>query len=175
MPLVADDSVGKGPLSRFLVTRERLALLIVTTPWSASSDAAARLRDAFKLTPAEVKLAVALMQGSSTGSYARSRGIAPNTARNQLRSLLEKTATHRQAELVAVLFSALGHSNSVMIEKSGQRAGRGQERTSRSMRHDFASVLQIAKFVPRLPRAETNFAIRTLARGRGLASARRQS
>ena len=111
VPLVADDSVGKGPLSRFLAEPERLALLIVTTPWSASSDAAARLRDAFKLTPAEVKLAVALMQGSSTGSYARSRGIAPNTARNQLRSLLEKTETHRQAELVAVLFSALGHSN----------------------------------------------------------------
>jgi len=42
-----------------------------------------------------------------------------------------------------------------------------RERTSRSESHwyhEIASVLQIAKFVPNPPRAQTNFAIRTLGR-----------
>ena len=108
VPLVADDSVAKGPLGRFLADRERLALLIVSTPWEPALDTTARLRAAFAATPAEAKLAVALMEGSSLDSYARDRGTALNTARNQLQSLFEKTGTHRQGELVAALFSRLG-------------------------------------------------------------------
>src|SRR5262249_39700128 len=113
VPLLADDSVGKGPLCRFLTEPERLALLIVSTHWAANADAAARLRDAFDLTPTEVKLALALMHGRSLDGYARDRGIALNTARNQLRSLFEKCNTHRQAELVALLFSELRRSMSL--------------------------------------------------------------
>jgi DNA-binding CsgD family transcriptional regulator len=113
VPLVADDSVNKGPLCRFLAERERLALLIVSTPWAANADAAARLRETFKLTPTEVKLALALMHGRSLDGYARDRGITLNTARNQLRSLFEKCSTHRRAELVALLFSELRRSMSL--------------------------------------------------------------
>lgn len=109
VPLVADDMAGKGPLARFLAERERLALLIVSTPWEPALDTASRLRTAFLLTPAEVKLAVALMEGSSLDAYARDRGIAVTTARNQLQSLFEKTGAHRQGELVATLFAELGH------------------------------------------------------------------
>jgi DNA-binding CsgD family transcriptional regulator len=108
VPLVADDSTGKGPLARFLADRERLALLIVSTPWEPSLDTAARLRAAFLMTPAEVMLALALMEGVSLDSYARDRGITINTARKQLKSLFEKTGTHRQGELVAALFAELG-------------------------------------------------------------------
>lgn len=107
VPLAADDSAGKGPLARFLAERERLALLIVSTPWEPELDTASRLRAAFLMTPAETKLAVALMEGGSLDGYARDRGIATNTARNQLQSLFEKTGTHRQGELVAVLFAEL--------------------------------------------------------------------
>jgi DNA-binding CsgD family transcriptional regulator len=110
VPLVADDSAGKGPLARFLAERERLALLIVSTPWVPALDATSRLRAAFLMTPAEVKLAVALMEGASLDAYARDRGIAISTARNQLQSLFEKTGTHRQGELVAALFAELGPS-----------------------------------------------------------------
>jgi DNA-binding CsgD family transcriptional regulator len=108
VPLVADDSTGKGLLARFLADRERLALLIVSTPWEPSLDTASRLRVAYLMTPAEVKLAVALMEGASLDTYARDRGIAINTARNQLQSLFEKTGTHRQGELIAALFAELG-------------------------------------------------------------------
>ncbi len=113
VPLVADDSVGKGLLCRFLADPERLALLIVSTDWAANADAAARLREAFNLTATEVKLALALMHGRSLDGYARDRGITLNTARNQLRSMFEKCNTHRQAELVALLFSELRRSMSL--------------------------------------------------------------
>ena len=108
VPLVADDLTGKGPLARFLADRERLALLIVSTPWEPSLDTAARLRAAFLMTSAEVMLAVALMEGVSLDTYARDRGITINTARKQLQSLFEKTGTHRQGELIAALFAELG-------------------------------------------------------------------
>jgi DNA-binding CsgD family transcriptional regulator len=108
VPLVADDSTGKGPLVRFLADRERLALLIVSTPWQPRLDTASHLRTAFLMTPAEARLAMALMEGTSLEAYARHRGIVINTARNQLQSLFEKTGTHRQGELIAALFTELG-------------------------------------------------------------------
>ncbi|MBX9588699.1 MAG: helix-turn-helix transcriptional regulator [Hyphomonadaceae bacterium] len=103
-PLQADTSLAKGPLAGFLADRERLALLIVARTWEPPQDIASRLRDAFKLTPAEAKLAAALMEGLSLESYARDRDVAINTVRNQLQSLFEKTRTHRQGELIAALF-----------------------------------------------------------------------
>jgi DNA-binding CsgD family transcriptional regulator len=106
VPLLADDSMAKGPLARFLASRERLALLIVSRSWEPPQDAAARLAS-FNMTPAEARLATALMEGLSLDDYARDRGIAVPTARNQLQSLFEKTRTHRQGELIAVLFNEL--------------------------------------------------------------------
>lgn len=104
VPLLADDSISKGPLARFLASRERLALLIVSKPWEPPQDAAARLVR-FKITPAEARLATALMEGHSLEDYARDRGIAVPTARNQLQSLFEKTRTHRQGELIVALLN----------------------------------------------------------------------
>lgn len=109
VPLLADDSMANGPLARFLASRERLALLIVSKGWEPAPDTAARLAN-FSMTPAEVRLAAALMEGHSLDDYARDRGIAVPTARNQLQSLFEKTRTHRQGELIAVLFSELASS-----------------------------------------------------------------
>ena len=62
------------------------------------------------MTPAETRLATALMAGHSLEDYARDRGIAVATARNQLQSLFEKTRTHRQGELIAVLFNEFTRS-----------------------------------------------------------------
>ena len=44
VPLIADDTTVKGPLARFLADPERLALLIVSTPWEPALDTATRLR-----------------------------------------------------------------------------------------------------------------------------------
>jgi DNA-binding CsgD family transcriptional regulator len=61
------------------------------------------LRQGFKLTPAETRLATALAQGYNLDKYAALNKICVGTARIQLKSVMAKTSTHRQAELVSLL------------------------------------------------------------------------
>ncbi len=60
----------------------------------------------FDLTPAEARLAIALMAGKDLSEIASERRLSVQTVRSQLRSLFGKTGTRRQAELVAVLIRA---------------------------------------------------------------------
>lgn len=63
---------------------------------------------AFGLSPAEARLVLNLAFGRSPEEHARLRGVSMPTVRSQLRSVLAKTGTARQAELVAtVLTSAM--------------------------------------------------------------------
>jgi DNA-binding CsgD family transcriptional regulator/PAS domain-containing protein len=64
------------------------------------------VRAAFALTPAEFRLAGLLLQGLALEPAAAQLGITKNTVRTQLRGLFEKTGTHRQSELVALLHRA---------------------------------------------------------------------
>lgn len=59
------------------------------------------------LTPAEAKLAVALCEGLNVDEVAERLGISVNTARCQLKSIFDKTDTHRQAELMGKLLCGL--------------------------------------------------------------------
>jgi DNA-binding CsgD family transcriptional regulator/PAS domain-containing protein len=93
----------------------------VLTPWSEPGVAAIafvkvlsatrspgvdRLRATWGFTRAESRLADLLMQGVTLEAAAQRTGISKNTVRTQLRGLFEKTETHRQAELVALLLQA---------------------------------------------------------------------
>jgi DNA-binding CsgD family transcriptional regulator len=66
------------------------------------------LRQCYDLSPAEAKLATALLQGQTPGDYAQMRGISSNTVKTQLKQVLAKTGTHRQAELIQLLTTAFG-------------------------------------------------------------------
>jgi len=57
----------------------------------------------YNLTPAELRVASALLAGDSPENYAQQAGVSQNTVRTQLISLFRKTDTRRQSELVAVL------------------------------------------------------------------------
>ena len=61
---------------------------------------------AFGLTPAEFRLARTLADGCTLDEASARLGISKNTVRTQLRGLFEKTGTHRQSELVALLHRA---------------------------------------------------------------------
>ncbi|MCA1978575.1 MAG: hypothetical protein LDL19_04995 [Thiobacillus sp.] len=71
------------------------------------SPAAARLPESlaghFRLTPAEFRLAAALAEGATLKACAHAWHRSYGTLRSQLKSLLEKTGTHRQSELIALL------------------------------------------------------------------------
>lgn len=66
------------------------------------------LAQCYGLSPAEAKLAVALLQGQTPAEYAEIRGISSNTVKTQLKQVLAKTGTHRQSELIQLLTTCFG-------------------------------------------------------------------
>ena len=68
----------------------------------------ARLKAAFDLSTAEARLAQHLARGDSVEEVAQTLSIKMSTARTQLAAIFVKTATRRQAKLVAIL-SRLAH------------------------------------------------------------------
>ncbi len=61
------------------------------------------LSQAFGLTPADARLASLIGAGNSPEQAAQELGVSEATARNQLKAVFNKTNTHRQPELVALL------------------------------------------------------------------------
>jgi len=57
----------------------------------------------FDLTPAEARVAVALARGASVADIAARHAVSTHTVRSQVKSVLFKTGTGRQAELVSLL------------------------------------------------------------------------
>ena len=81
----------------------RLAIICLMTPHAPVGLSIDRLQQLFGLTPAEARVALALMDGDSPREAAERLGIRYQTVRNQLQSLYQKTMTSRQAELVLLL------------------------------------------------------------------------
>ncbi len=61
------------------------------------------LRDAYQLTPAEIRLARALSNGATLAEDAAARSVSLNTARTQLKRLRAKLGARSQSELVSRL------------------------------------------------------------------------
>jgi DNA-binding CsgD family transcriptional regulator len=70
------------------------------------------LRSAFALTPAEARLAARIASGATLEVIAAELRITKETARNELKAIFQKTKTHRQSELVAMLASLLSQPTS---------------------------------------------------------------
>jgi DNA-binding CsgD family transcriptional regulator len=78
--------------------------LLAATPLSAPQALSEGLLSGlFDLTPAEARVARAVIEGQSVTDYARTVGLSPETTRTQLKSVFAKTGTRRQGELVALL------------------------------------------------------------------------
>lgn len=79
------------------------------------------VQDAFALTPAEVEIVRGITLGLPLKDIAEARGRSLETVRTQLRSILSKTETHSQSELVRVV---LGLMDVALIPVSGADAAR---------------------------------------------------
>lgn len=85
-------------------TSDRLALVLVQnlrTP--SNSKGISQLAAAFGLTPAEKRLAVLLAEERTLNQAADELQISRGTARQRLKAIFEKTDTHRQSQLVALM------------------------------------------------------------------------
>lgn len=79
----------------------------ITDPDARTPSPEARLAGMFRLTPAEARLAARLADGDSLDEIAAAFGLSKYTLRAQLRALMDKTDTHRQAALVRLLSVAV--------------------------------------------------------------------
>lgn len=85
------------------------------------------LRDTYGFTRAECQVARQLVNSCSLDDIAAARRVSINTVRNQVFSILQKTGTHRQSELVCRLLSttaATPPSSSVTHTPRGKRGPR---------------------------------------------------
>ncbi len=102
---------GRRPLLAEIVPAAQLiggsararAILVVTDPERKASVQAETLRILFDLTAAEAQLAARVAEGADLAAAAAALDITRSTARDRLKSIFQKTDTHRQAELVALL------------------------------------------------------------------------
>ncbi len=79
------------------------AVLFIYDPAAKAYPPASALAQAFNLTRREAGLAAALLQGQTLHEHAAARGVKITTVRTQLLSLMRKTDTHSQADLVRLL------------------------------------------------------------------------
>ena len=92
------DGGGDGARAQRIVM-----VLIVNPDWQTPSEQS--VSAFFGLSPAESRLAAALMQGRKLADIARDSGVEVTTLRTQLSSILRKVGVERQVDLVRVLSS----------------------------------------------------------------------
>jgi DNA-binding CsgD family transcriptional regulator len=85
-----------------------LAVVFLCDPAQLVRTPAEALRRLYRLTPAEARLAEALMAGNRLRDAADQLKITEDTARSYLKRVLHKTGAQRQSDLVRVVLSGLG-------------------------------------------------------------------
>jgi len=83
--------------------RRPAALLFCTDLRNRQSPPLQWLTQMYGFTPAEAKLALAVLAGQSPEEYALQARVSVATVRSQYRALYDKTGTKRQADLARVL------------------------------------------------------------------------
>lgn len=96
------------PLPRDTLTQASAAAIFIFDPEHAAIPDESVLRSFYGLTRTESQLAATLSRGDSLDDYCRANEVSANTARTHLKSVLAKTGTHRQAQLVSLLASTSG-------------------------------------------------------------------
>ena len=72
-------------------------------PSATSSQASRVLQNSFGLTPAESEICQQLNGGMQLKQIAQTLNISPNTARNQLQAVFDKTKINRQGDLILMM------------------------------------------------------------------------
>lgn len=103
------------PLEQRNATRlkwpDAVALLMIDEPEALSPERRlAQVAVQFRLSPTELKLTQALMQGDTLARFAEHQSIAISTMRTHLRHIFEKTGVRRQGDLIRLVGEAQGRA-----------------------------------------------------------------
>lgn len=104
------DRVAHWPLGdavrRALVPGSMQVVLVAYSP-TMGGGYARFIASAYRLTPAEVRVAVATLEETTAEHVAARLGLSPATVRQRLRSLLRKTGATRRSELIGRLIDVV--------------------------------------------------------------------
>jgi DNA-binding CsgD family transcriptional regulator len=100
-PLRMRGAVAEIP---WLGLRRPVAIVTISDPEADDARCTRVLQRRFGLTAAEAAFAIEIARGGGRHAAAARRGISLSTARTHLGNVFEKTGTHRQADLVRLLF-----------------------------------------------------------------------
>ena len=103
-------SITVAPLRQYSTTLSRrpAAVLFISDPDRTQELPADLLQRRYGLTPAEGRLAIALLEGHSLKEAADSSGVTYNTVKSQLKIIFLKTNVQRQGELIRLLLNTAG-------------------------------------------------------------------
>lgn len=90
--------------------------LVVSTELVWPEGFETTVQEAFGLTSAEVEIVRGIALGLPVKEIAEARGRSPETVRTQLRSILGKTETHSQSELVRVVLGLMDVAQVATVE-----------------------------------------------------------
>jgi DNA-binding CsgD family transcriptional regulator len=96
--LVAPLEAGSAPGA----PAEPMAIVLFATSPADERAIAMRLQGAYRLTPAEARVAALLAMGQSLEEIAAANEVSYATVRSQVRSILAKTGVRRQADIVRI-------------------------------------------------------------------------
>lgn len=118
------SSVRGRDVGRFadLSLPDAAVLLFIVDPANRAGVPVAWIVDAYGLTPAEARVAIAASSGLTIPETARQLGVSQNTIKTHLRKVFGKTGTNRQAELARLMASIGLFSAHGPIGKNGSRA-----------------------------------------------------
>jgi len=92
------------------IAQPEAAVLVVDSDPGKEPDLAI-LRELFSLTPAEARITGRLVLGRSVDEIAEETGTSVETVRSQVRSILSKTGTTRQGELISLVLRMVPFRN----------------------------------------------------------------
>jgi DNA-binding CsgD family transcriptional regulator len=96
------DAVRVPPALRYFHSMAA-ALVVVRPVGELRTDLPSLLKQRLNFTGAEIRVALALFEGRSPAGIAEAADLSVGTVRQQIKSLLRKSGTSRQAELMAVM------------------------------------------------------------------------
>jgi DNA-binding CsgD family transcriptional regulator len=92
-----------APLHTGLAVNERRFAMVVVVDPALHSPSEKDLAEFFGLSPAEARLAAALLTGETVSQIAANTGVRITTLRTQLGSILRKVGAERQSDLIRIL------------------------------------------------------------------------
>lgn len=141
-PVIVRISAMEQPTDRH---GEPLALVMSTElVWPEGFETI--VQDAFGLTMAEVEIVRGIALGLPIKEIAETRGRSPETVRTQLRSILAKSETHSQVELVRVVFGLMDVAQIAPPEEASLASGSLELLPVRALRTSEGRRLEWVEF-----------------------------